>query len=573
MWYKRGAFLLLLGFVMGLRALAQQGSASFIDFINSPQPWVDSVFSKMSASEKVAQLFMVRLHTNLGQRHIDSVLQVVRTQQLGGVVLFQGGPVRHATTVNRLQSAAKIPVLVALDGEWGLGMRLDSTVSYPYQMTLGALRDDRLIYNMGREIAQDFRALGITMNFAPDVDINNNPLNPVINFRSFGENKKNVTAKGGAYMRGLMEGKVIATLKHFPGHGDTDVDSHHDLPLLNLSRGRLDSLEIYPFAQLIKQGAPAVMVAHMNIPALDKTKNLPSTLSRPIVTDLLQKQLGFKGLIVTDAMDMNGVVKYFKNGDADVRAVLAGNDLLELSQNSQRAIDLILKAIRDKRISQAEIDRHVKKILAAKLWLGLNRWTPINTSSVSAAVNRAGSRGLVQRLANASITVLKGDSMLKAMDYSKHTAIISIGANEITEVQNALSTRFDNALKFVIPADADPNDIAKVSVELNRFQQVIVCLHDNRRSPGSKLNYSGTVRLYINELTRLNSLFCVFANPYTLAGLPGIEEAKTILMAYQNSIESQRAAAGAITRVFKPNGRLPVTINAFFRYGQGIEVK
>lgn len=564
----------LLSLAVFTRLNAQQGSATFTDFINRSHPWVDSVFARMSASEKVAQFFMVRLHTNLGQRHIDSVLRVVREQRLGGAVMFQGGPVRHAAVINQLQAQAKVPLLVAMDGEWGLGMRLpDSTVSYPYQMALGAIQDTRLLYNMGREIAQDFRALGMTMDFAPDVDINNNPRNPVINFRSFGENKKNVAAKGTAYMRGLMEGEVLATIKHFPGHGDTDVDSHYDLPVLRLSAGRLDSLEMYPFAQLIRQGASAVMVAHMNIPALDNTRNLPSSLSKPIVTDLLQRRLGFKGLTVTDAMDMAGVVKYFPRGEADVRAVLAGNDLLELSQDSKRAIDMVLKAVRDKRISQAEIDRRVKKILAAKLWLGLNRWSPTDLSKVAANVNRASARNLNQKLANAATTVLKGDSMLRNINFSQHTAIVSIGTAEVTEVQEELGQRFDNALKFVIPSDANPNDIAKVWVELMAYRQVIVCLHDGRRSPGAKLNYNATVRLFINELAHMNSLFCVFANPYALAGLPGIEGAQTIIMAYQNSAEMQRAVAGAIKGTLKPNGKLPVTVNAFFRYGQGITVK
>jgi beta-N-acetylhexosaminidase len=552
-------------------ALYAQNGTEFNTFINTQHAWVDSVFNKLSLREKIGQLFMVRAHTNLGKRYIDSVANVIKEDKLGGVVFFQGGPVNHAATINYYQKVSKVPLLVALDGEWGLGMRLaDSAISYPYQMTLGAVQDNSLLYKMGREIGKDFKRIGLNINFAPVVDINNNPRNPVINFRSFGENKENVASKGSAYMKGMLDERLLITLKHFPGHGDTDVDSHKDLPTLNFTRGRLDSLELFPFKKLISEGAPGVMVAHMNIPSLDKTPHLPSSLSPNVVTDLLKRQLGFKGLIFTDAMDMNGVVKYFKGGEADVRAVIAGNDVLELSQNSKRAIDMIEKAIASKRISRQDIDKRVKKILATKLWLALDKYKPTDLRGLYKEVNRSTSVVLNQQLADAAITLLKGDSLVNALAYNKRTAIISIGASEITAFQQRLSERFDNALNFVIAPNATPNDIAKVSVELIRYDQIIVGIHDNRKSPQSKINYSGTVRLFMNELAGMKSVFCVFANPYTLAGLPGIEQCKTIIMAYQNSAELQRAAAGAVLREFKPTGRLPVTINVFFRYGDGI---
>lgn len=549
---------------------AQQG-ADFNTFINTRHAWVDSVFNKLSPREKIGQLFMVRAHTNLGQRYIDSIGEVIKSEKLGGVVFFQGGPVRHAAVINYYQRVSSVPLLVALDGEWGLGMRLaDSAISYPYQMTLGAIQDNNLLYKMGREIGKDFKRLGLNINFAPVVDVNNNPRNPVINFRSFGEDKDKVASKGSAYMKGMMDEKLLITLKHFPGHGDTDVDSHKDLPQLNFTRGRLDSLELIPFKKLINEGAPGVMVAHMNIPSLDKTPNLPSSLSPTVVNGLLKKQLGFKGLTFTDAMNMNGVVKYFKGGEADVRAIIAGNDVLELSQNSKRAIEMVEKAIASKRISQGDINTSVKKILAAKLWMGLDRYKPTNLKDVYKDITRKAAKTLNQQLANASITLLKSDSLLNALNFNKRTAIISIGTSEITEFQKSLVNRFDNALNFVISPNATPNDIAKVSVELMRYNQVIVALHDNRKSPQSKINYSGTVRLFMNELASMNSILCVFANPYSLAGLPGIEQSKSILMAYQNSPELQRAAASAILKEFKPTGKLPVTINMFFRFGDGL---
>ena len=548
---------------------AQQRGA-FIPFINEEHAWVDSVFNSLTDRDKVAQLFMVRAHSNLGQHYIDSVGEVIRREQLGGIVLFQGGPVRHAQVINRYQRLSKVPLLVAFDGEWGLGMRLaDSTISFPYQMALGAIQNEALIYQMGLEVARDFKRLGMNVNFAPVVDINNNPRNPVINYRSFGENKYNVTRKGLAYMRGMMDGGIMTSLKHFPGHGDTDVDSHYDLPQLNFTTGHLDSLEMYPFRELINAGAPGVMVAHMNIPSLDNTPNLPSSLSKKIITGILKEKLGFQGLAITDAMDMNGVVKHFQDGEADVRAIIAGNDLLELSQNSKRAVEMVLLAIKQGRLSKQDIDARVKKVLATKYWLGLDHVQPVQLTNLYHDINRRSTLNLNQRLANAAVTLLHGDSLIRAIDYSNRTAIISIGVSELSEFQHTLGTRFDNHMYYLVSANATADDIASVFKELRRYQQVIVALHDNRARPYSTYNYNSTVRLFINELASRDAVFCVFANPYGLAGLPGIEQAKSILIGYQNDDTMQRAAANVILKKLNPSGRLPVTVNTFFHYGNG----
>ncbi|MGV3763620.1 glycoside hydrolase family 3 protein [Parapedobacter sp.] len=550
-------------------AVAQQREA-FIPFINSEHAWVDSVFRTLTDRDKVAQLFMVRAHSNLGQHYIDSVAGVVQQEQLGGIVLFQGGPIRHAQVINRYQQLSKVPLLVAFDGEWGLGMRLaDSTISFPYQMALGAVQNEALIYQMGLEVARDFKRLGMNVNFAPVVDINNNPRNPVINYRSFGENKYNVTSKGLAYMRGMMDGGIVTSLKHFPGHGDTDVDSHYDLPQLNFTAGHLDSMEMYPFRELIKAGASGVMVAHMSIPSLDNTPHLPSSLSKHIITGILKERFGFKGLTFTDAMDMNGVVKHFQNGEADVRAIIAGNDLLELSQNSARAIDLVLQAIKQGRLAQQDIDARVKKILATKYWLGLNNRQPVELTNLYRDLNRQSTQTLNQRLADASVTLLQGDSLIRAINYNRRTAIISIGLSELSEFQRMLEWRFDNHMHYVLSANATADDVAAVATELRRYSQVIVALHDDRTRPRSTYNFNSTVRLFINELAYRNAIFCIFANPYGLAGLPGIEQAKSILVCYQNDDVMQRAAAKVILKRLTPSGRLPVTVNAFFRYGDG----
>ncbi|WP_411275533.1 glycoside hydrolase family 3 protein [Daejeonella sp.] len=547
-----------------------QAKKPFIQSLNEPNAWVDSVFKKLNRHDRIAQLFMIRAHTDKGKAFEDSVAQVIKRENIGGLVFFQGGPGRQTILTNKYQSLSKVPLLISMDGEWGLGMRLDSTISYPYQMTLGAIQDNSLIYEMGRQVALDFKRLGMHVNFAPDADINNNPKNPVIGYRSFGDNKFNVAAKAGSYMKGLQDNGVMVSLKHFPGHGDTDVDSHYDLPQLPFSRARLDSLEMYPFRELIKQGASGVMIAHMNIPALDNTKNLPSTLSRPIVTGILKEELGFKGLIFSDAMEMKGVVKFFPGGEADVRGIIAGNDVIELSQNSARAIRLVRSAIRTKRLTWERVNESVKKVLLAKYWVGLNNLQALKTTNVVPELNRPESIALNQRLADAAVTILNSDSQIRNFDKNKKTAIISMGATGSNVFHTMLRPGLDNSFHFILSKDASNNDVVNISKELRNYDQIIVAIHDSRRRPAAVLDYSNTLKLFIAELAKMNSTMVLFANPYTIAGLPGIEGAKTIVLNYQNSVEAQRASARIITGTLKAKGKLPVSISAAFKNGDGV---
>lgn len=554
--------------------VSAQGNTNFVDFINQRHQWVDSVFNSLSPQERVGQLFMVRAHSNLGQNYTDSVARVIEQEQLGGIVLFQGGPVRHAHVINQYQRLSKVPLLVALDGEWGLGMRLpDSTISYPYQMTLGAIQNEDLIYRMGIEVARDFKRLGMHVNFAPVVDVNNNANNPVISFRSFGEDKFNVTSKGKAYMNGMDDGGIIVSLKHFPGHGDTDVDSHYDLPVLNFSAERLDTLEMYPFRELIKAGASGVMVAHMHIPSLDNTPNMPSSISKPIVTDILKEKLGFRGLTFTDAMDMQGVVKFFPDGEADLQAIIAGSDLIELSENSGRAIRMVMEAIESGRIDQQSIDERVKKVLASKYWLGLTseKRAMVNTNDLYADLNRSGSIALNQKLADAAVTVLNGKQAITDLDPNRRTAIISIGeVNHLTEFQVRVGAKFINHLFYTIAVDASEEEITAVMDELKHFDQILVSLHDSRARPRNTLPYNDEVKGLISTLAADKAIFAAFTNPYALAGLPGLEKAKTLLVCYQNEAFMQRAAAKVIRRQIQATGKLPVTINSHFRGGDGL---
>ncbi|MCR8558584.1 glycoside hydrolase family 3 protein [Mucilaginibacter sp. BJC16-A38] len=552
--------------LVSLNVFAQK--ESYIQLLNHQNHWVDSVFKKMNRKKRIAQLFFVRAHTNLGQAYEDSVAKVIVDEQVGGLVFFQGGPVRQAQLINNYQKLAKVPLLIAMDGEWGVGMRLDSTISYPFQMTLGAIQDNTLIYKMGQQVAYDFKRIGMQMNFGPDMDVNNNPNNPVINYRSFGDDKHNVAAKGIAYFKGMQDAGILTTAKHFPGHGDTNVDSHLDLPLLPFTRARLDSLEEYPFREAINAGISGIMVAHMDIPALDTTKNLPSTLSRPIVTGVLKDSLRFKGLVVSDAMEMKAVVKYFPKGEADVRAFLAGNDIIELSENSKLAIKLIKKAIRKDRISMAEFEARVKKVLMAKYWAGLNHYEETNITNLTEDLNRPTATALVQQLSDAAVTLVKGSVAALQMTPLQKTAIVSIGVVQPTVFQQELAKFYVYNKFFNVEKKASPAELKNLLATLKEYNQVYISINDTRLRPASKLDFSSDVKRFIGDLAaQNNSVISVFANAYTIADLPGIEKCNALLACYQMTDALQRSAVKVITRQINPTGRLPVTINKDFTTG------
>ena len=561
----------LAGLFLSLSAAVFAQKPIVADQLIQQNHWVDSVFKKLNRHNRIAQLLMVRAHTNLGKSYEDSVANVIQKEHIGGLVFFQGGPGRQAAVTNRYQKLSRIPLLVAMDGEWGLGMRLDSTISFPYQMTLGAIRNNNLIYKMGQFVAKDFKRMGMQMNFAPDMDVNNNPNNPVIGFRSFGDNKYNVAKKGIAYLQGMQNCGILTTAKHFPGHGDTDVDSHQDLPLLPFTVQRLDSLEMYPFQQAVKAGITGIMIAHMNIPALDTTVHLPSTLSRPIVTGVLKDQLGFKGLVVSDAMEMKGVVKYFPNSEADVMALNAGNDILELTQNSVRAVKAIRKAIRKHIINKEEFFVKVKKVLAAKYAVGLNHPQEIKEANLFADLNSEESKNLNQQLTDSAITLLTGDTVISGLNFGKKTALVTIGTDKITPYQSGLQKAFVNNTVFYALKTASAEELSQLLSQLKTYGQVIVGVFDTRLRPYSKLDYNSNVKGFVtNVATLTNSVISVFANPYTIATINGLEKSRALIAGYQNSLEMQQSAVKVITRQLKPTGTLPVNISTDFIYGKGI---
>ncbi len=543
----------------------------FTSYLNDP--WVNSVMNALTPDERVAQLFMLRTHSNKNEAHVQSLLKLIREHKVGGLVVFQGGPGRQARILNRLQEASEVPMFVAMDAEWGVGMRLNSAVSYPYQMTLGAIRNTQLLYEMGQQVARDLKRVGVHSNFAPVVDVNNNPNNPVINFRSFGEDKDNVAAKGLAYMQGMQDEHVLTTAKHFPGHGDTDTDSHHALPQINHSIERLTSVELYPFMKLIEAGVGGVMVAHLDIPALDSS-GVPSTLSKPIITDLLKKQMGFQGLIVTDAMDMKGVTKGNQPGIVDKDAMIAGNDVLELTENVPRALSEIRQAINQGKLSQEDIDARCRKLLAVKRWVNLHQYQPVKVRDINAEMNTPTARLLNRKLMEGALTVLRNQNNLmplRRLD-TLRIASVSMGATQPTAFQKMLEL-YTGVKHFTLPAQATAEQIQKMKRQLKEFNLVIAGVHDDSKYPRNSLKFSGPLISYAKELAaQPNAILSVFKNPYVLAKLPGVAQADGLIMTYQDNVDAEELAAQLIFGGVSANGRLPVSVGSTFALGEGLEV-
>ena len=542
-----------------------------VPFANYNQRWVDSVFARLTPDERIAQLIMVAAYSNRDAAHVQEIGRLIQQQKIGGLVFFQGGPVRQAQQANHYQSLARVPLMVAIDGEWGLAMRLDSTVRFPYQMTLGAIQNDTLIYRMGGEIARQCQRIGIHVNFAPVVDVNNNPNNPVINFRSFGEDKENVARKAILYMRGMQDNRILTTAKHFPGHGDTDVDSHYDLPVISKSRQALDSLEFYPFRRIIAAGAGGVMVSHLHIPALDPAKNVPSTLSKATLDGVLRKELGFKGLIFTDAMNMKGLTKFYAPGVSDAKAIIAGNDVLEFTEDVPKAIAEIKKAIREKKITQADIDARCRKVLAAKAWAGLDNYKPVVLANLTKDLNTPQARLLSRQLTEAAVTLLRNPAALlplRKLD-TLRIASVSVGANSVTDFQRMLG-KYTAVRHFTLPAKATDAEIKKVMAALQGYNMVIAGLHIPSLRPAT-YGITEAMQNAVREIVSLKNakpVFAHFGNPYALTRLATGENA--LLVTYQDGKEAQQAAAQVIFGALAASGKLPVTVSSALRLSDGL---
>lgn len=537
--------------------------------------WVDSLMGKMTTDEKIGQLFMVAAWSNKNAKHIAEITAMIKTNKIGGLIFMQGGPVRQAMLTNKYQKLSKIPLLIAMDAEWGLSMRLDSTVSFPREMTMGALQDDSLIYAMGADMAAQCKRLGVQVSFSPVADVNNNPANPVIGTRSFGENKFLVADKAMMYMKGLQDNHVLACGKHFPGHGDTDADSHKTLPTILHSKERLDSLELYPFKQLIAGGLGSMMVAHLFIPAYDTTANQATTLSKNVVTDLLKNQLGFKGLIFTDALNMKGVSSFYGPGEVDLKALLAGNDVLLFSGDIPKAIALIKAAIAKGEITQDEIDAHCRKILMAKEWCGLNKKKTVKLAGLAKDLNSYASTLLCREIAEGSATVLRNEKNLIPLTNldTLNIASVAVDGDTDSDFQSRLSVYAPVKL-FSISRNAKDPIRDTLLKNLAPYDLVILSLHKISQYPARNFGIAGLDRFMLDTLQKMGKkiILDVFGPAYSLNSLPGAEKCDAVVMSYEDQDYIEEMSAQMIFGGVGASGKLPVSVNAW-KAGTGISTQ
>ncbi|MFY7839969.1 MAG: glycoside hydrolase family 3 N-terminal domain-containing protein, partial [Lacibacter sp.] len=541
--------------------------------------WADSVMQTLNNDQKIAQLMIIRAHSNLGAAHVKQVTDLITKYNVGGLCFFQGGPIRQANLTNFYQSIAKTPLMITIDGEWGLGMRLDSVVSLPRQLMLGAVQDATLAYDYGKILGEQCKRMGIQVNFAPVVDVNNNPNNPVINDRSFGEDRYKVALFGTQVMKGMQDMGVMACAKHFPGHGDTETDSHYDLPIINKTKPQLDSLELYPFREIFENGVGSVMIGHLYIPAIDNTKNQATSLSYNNVTKLLREELGYKGLTFTDALEMQGVKKFYPDGAASVQSLIAGNDLLCLPSDIPAAIKKIKAAIKKKKLYWDDLNSRVHRVLMAKYLYGLAELKPIEINNLANDLN-AKTDAFRKLLAQRSATLVRNEQQMlplstaamsfvsKVTGAEKRVAYVAIG----TATENTMTQKMRNDLKadvFFFSYKSDAGRILSL-VELlkHNYSHVVIGLHNYSRRPQNNFGISGTALQLANSLLQLpNAALVLFGNPYAMKNFC---DAKTALVCYEDDAYTQQAAFDIIYGTQKPSGKLPVTVCEQLKFGTGI---
>ena len=536
--------------------------------------WVDSVFNSMSNEERLGQLFMIRAHSDLGEDHIREVERQINTYKVGGLCFFQGTPEKQVELINKYQQQSQLPMLISMDAEWGLGMRMKkSTISFPRQLTLGAITDNRAIYKMGEEIARQLKLVGTSINFAPVADVNNNPKNPVINSRSFGEDRYNVATKCYMYTKGMQDNQVMACAKHFPGHGDTDIDSHKDLPVIPHSRERLDSIELYPFRALAQHGIGSFMVAHLNVPELVEAENRPTTLSKKTITQVLKNEMGFEGLVFTDALEMEGVVKYFEPGEVEAEALMAGIDVLLLPINIDASFRVIKQYIADGKLSWDDIFKSTKKVLKAKYRLGLTNFSPLPTEKLKTRINTPEAQSIKRMLHQKSMTLVRNNEQVVPISSTDTTQLITIaiGASGKSTFQKRID-KFDNQAKhFQLSTEVGATKANEIIQNTSPEDLIVISLHD--MSYFARWNYGVTqsTRDFIEQLDKKRKIILVlFGTPYSLTYFDNIGN---ILVAYEENNDTENLAAQALFGDFAIQGRLPVTASPISTFNTGISTK
>ncbi|MDC7993494.1 glycoside hydrolase family 3 N-terminal domain-containing protein [Altibacter sp. HG106] len=531
------------------------------------QRWVDSVYGTMSLQEKIGQLFMVDVFSSDPQAKIDKVNDLIDNYYIGGVIFSKGGPMRQAKLNNAFQERSKLPLMIGMDAEWGLAMRLDSTFAYPWNMTLGAIQEDRIVELVGKRIGEHSKRLGVHINFAPVVDINTNPKNPIIGNRSFGEDKENVTRKALAFMKGMQSAGVLANAKHFPGHGDTDTDSHKTLPTIDFSETRIDSVELYPYQRLIQEGLSSVMVAHLNVPALESRDGYPSSISEKIVNDKLLGELGFNGLVFTDALNMKGASNFSEPGEIDLAAFLAGNDVLLISEDIPKAHQLLVNAYREERITEKRLQRSVKKILFAKYKVGLHDYQPVVTDYLVENLNAPIDEVLNEEAMENALTVVKNTNALLPIKELKNKRFAYVnfgddsGATFLNELRNYTKVDWVRA-----------NNLEQYLDRLKGYDHVIIGFHRSNDNPWKSYEFSDKELVWLYEIARTNNVILdVFTRPYALLDLKTTTNIEGIIASYQNSEVAQALSAQLIFGARKAGGTLPVSVGETFPAGTGID--
>jgi beta-glucosidase-like glycosyl hydrolase/CubicO group peptidase (beta-lactamase class C family) len=555
--------------VSGLnQLLAQHGYINF----KKTNPWVDSIFNRLTLDEKIAQLMMVAVWTQRDSAYFKEVEKLITEQRIGGIMFMKGTPYKQAVLTNRFQRVAKVPLLVSIDGEWGLSMRLDSTPTFPRNMVLGAANNTELTRQVGAEIAKHCKRLGIHINFAPVVDINNNAANPVINDRSFGENKYIVAKHGIAYAKGLQENKIIATAKHFPGHGDTESDSHHALPVIPYNYKRLDSLELYPFKEIIDNQIAGIMVGHLFVPAIDSVDNMPTSISKNAVTGLLKNKLGFEGLAITDGLNMKGVANYVGPGEVCAKALEAGNDVLLFVEDVPDGIKCIKEYIAAGKISIEQIDQACKKILIAKYWVGLNQYKPIELKNLLEDLNCCSTDLLIKKVIKHAVVVAKNQDKLIPLQEPQQYKILSlaVGNTRFTDFQQMLN----NYLKtdFVsIDKNESKEKFDSVYKITQGYNLVILSLHNTSRFVSRKLGLTQQQIEFVKRVITSNKCILVnHGNPYILQHFTA---ARNVILAYEDLPVYNQVSAQILMGAIEAKGQMPVSVNNTFLLATGEQTK
>ncbi|MEN8137477.1 MAG: glycoside hydrolase family 3 N-terminal domain-containing protein [Bacteroidota bacterium] len=555
--------------------------------------WVNKKLQSLNLKEKIGQLFIVEaFSTDIESENVYRVIESIKKFNIGGITFFQGNIKNQAYLTNKFQQEAKIPIFINIDAEWGLGMRLDDAVTFPYNMALGAIEEDSLIYDYAKNLAKQLKRIGSQSPLAPVVDINNNPENPVINYRSFGENKYRVANKGVAFIKGLQSENILDNAKHFPGHGDTDTDSHLGMPVLNHSFEQIDEIDLYPFKKMIEAGASSIMSAHLHIPSIDNEKDIPASLSKKAINELLKEKLNFKGLVISDAFDMQGITNFYNAGEADPIAIYAGNDMISLSTDLEKAINKIHSDVLNSNISEKYIEDKCREILAVKQWMKLDKIQNVKLENIVEEINNEESDRLNEKLADAATTLLKYNGKI-SVDKNSSTAFLYISNKDISlskwaqiqhHQQAAVQRTYTNSFAESL-VDSFPNNdhfswnteneisaLKKIVGDIKNHDRIVISVHGLNIKPINNFDIPVQALPVLKELFSSKKVtFILFGNAYALNHFENVEMAENIIITYQENEFFHKSVSDLLIRGKHLSATLPVSVNEHYKEGDGVK--